>query len=327
MKLHIVSETWPIAGDFRIARGTKREAATVLVTVEANGARGRGECVPYARYGETVQSVTDDLRGMAQSLKNGMTREDLQSEMQAGAARNALDCALIDWEAKSTHTPAHVLLGLPEPAPMRSTFTLSLDAPEAMAEAARAAVLRGHTLLKLKIAGEGDLERVRFVREAAPGVQLIADANEGWSFRDLQQLTPELARLGVALLEQPLAEADEAALDDFKSPLPFCADESCHTRADLPRLVSRYSHINIKLDKTGGLTEAVLLAREAQSLGLRLMVGCMVATSLSMAPAALLGPLCDYVDLDGPLLLSRDRVPGLKYEADQVYPATPELWG
>ena len=324
--LAIRCETWPIKGTFRIARGAKTAVEIVVVEISDGTATGRGECVPYPRYGETTAGVMAEIESLRAAIDGGLSRLELQERLKAGAARNALDCALLDWEAKSKRKSASALLGLPLPIPVRTAVTLSLDTPEAMAKAAKA-VSGSFGLMKLKIAGEGDLERVAAVREAAPRARLIADANEGWSRDDLHRLTPKLAALGVALIEQPLKAGDDAALLSFESPVPLCADESCHTRADLKRLVGRYSHINIKLDKAGGATEAVALAREALASGLKLMVGCMVSTSLSIAPAMLLAPLAEFVDLDGPLLLERDRVPGLNYLGDQLFPPAGDLWG
>lgn len=320
-------ERWPIRGGFRIARGEKREADVLVVEIAHGDHVGRGESVPYARYGETHDSVVADITPVVDHIADGMSRTELQDAMPPGAARNALDCALIDLEAKQSQTPAYALLGLAQPKPLTTTFTLSLDRPEIMAEAASAALKRGHRLLKLKVSGAGDLERVRAVRAQAPQAQLIVDANEGWSFEDLKVLAPELVGLGVTLIEQPLSAKNDEILQDFVSEVPLCADESCHTRADLPRLKARYQYINVKLDKAGGLTEALALARAANELGLSLMVGCMVSTSLAMAPAMLLGALAEYVDLDGPLLLERDRKPGLNYEGDVIYPSPTTLWG
>ena len=324
--LAVRSETWPIKGTFRIARGAKTAADVVVVEVSDGTAAGRGECVPYPRYGETTAGVIADIETLRAEIERGLSRVELQTRLKAGAARNALDCALLDWEAKSKRQSASALLRLPPPVPVRTAVTLSLDTPEAMAKAARA-VSGSFGLIKLKIAGEGDLERVAAVREAAPQARLIADANEGWSRDDLHRLTPKLAALDVALIEQPLRAGDDDALLSFDSPIPLCADESCHIRADLKRLIGRYSHINIKLDKAGGLTEAVALAQEAIASGLKLMVGCMVSTSLSIAPAMLLAPWAEFVDLDGPLLLERDRIPGLNYLGDQVFPPAGDLWG
>jgi len=326
-RLNVDIQSWPIRGEFRIARGAKTEALVVVAQISEDGATGRGECVPYPRYGESVERVAAEIQSAASDIENGLTPELLQQRMPAGAARNALDCALIDLEAKRSGRRAFELLNLPAPSPVQTAFTLSLDSPEAMGAAAAAAAVRGYGLLKLKIAGADDLARIEAVRKNAPLARLILDANEGWSEDDLAAFSPALARLGVALVEQPLKADADNLLARFQSPVPLCADESCHTRADLPRIIGRYSHINIKLDKAGGLTEALALAREAAAAGLRLMGGCMVSTSLSMAPASLLAGMADFVDLDGPLLLARDRTPAIRYEADRLYPPEPDLWG
>ena len=326
-RLNLDIESWPIRGEFRIARGAKTEALVIVAQISENGATGRGECVPYPRYGETVERVAVEIQSLRSDIENGLTRQALQQRLPAGAARNALDCALIDLEAKHSGRRAFEMLNLPAPRPVQTAFTLSLDTPEAMGAAAAEATARGYGLLKLKIAGADDLARVEAVRRNAPRARLIVDANEGWSENDLVAFSPVLARLGVALIEQPLKVHGDDVLAGFTSPVPLCADESCHTRADLPRITGRYSHINIKLDKAGGLTEALALAREATALGLRLMVGCMVSTSLSMAPASLLAGMAEFVDLDGPLLLARDRNPALRYQADRLYPPDADLWG
>jgi L-alanine-DL-glutamate epimerase-like enolase superfamily enzyme len=326
-RLAVAAESWPIKGAFRIARGAKTQAQVVVATISDGPFAGRGECVPYARYGETVQSVLAQIETIRPALEAGLTRETLQQILPAGAARNAVDCALIDLEAKNSGRRAFELLGLAAPVPVRTAYTLSLDEPEAMAKAAGQAAAEGYQLLKLKIAGAGDLARVEAVRAAAPSARLIVDANEGWTPDDLVSLTPMLRRLGVALIEQPLKADDDSVLLGFQTPVPLCADESCHTRADLPRITGRYSHINVKLDKTGGLTEAVGLVREARAQGLGLMIGCMVATSLAMAPASLLAGSAEFVDLDGPLLLAGDRTPAMRYERDLLHPPPPDLWG
>jgi L-alanine-DL-glutamate epimerase-like enolase superfamily enzyme len=326
-RLRVDIQSWPIRGEFRIARGAKTEAQVIVAQITENGATGYGECVPYPRYGETVERVAAEIQSLCAEIENGLTREALQQRMRAGAARNALDCALIDLEAKQSGRPVFELLNLSAPRPVQTAFTLSLHSPEAMGATAAEAAARGYGLLKLKIAGGDDLARVEAVRRNAPAARLIVDANEGWSRDELVVLSPALARLGVALIEQPLKAEEDEVLAGFESPVPLCADESCHTRADLPPIVGRYSHINIKLDKAGGLTEALALAREATALGLHLMVGCMVSTSLSMAPASLLAGMAEFVDLDGPLLLARDRIPAIRYEADRLYPADPQLWG
>jgi L-alanine-DL-glutamate epimerase-like enolase superfamily enzyme len=324
--LLVRSETWPIRGTFRISRGAKAAADVVVVELTKGRVTGRGECVPYPRYGETPASVVAEIEGVRTEVLAGLSRDDLQHRLRPGAARNALDCALLDWDAKANGASVATLLGLPTAEPVRTAITISLDTPEIMARTAAEAA-RSFGLVKLKITGAGDFEQVAAVRRAAPSARLIVDANEGWSLDDLHRLTPELARLGVALIEQPLKADEDEALLGFDSPIPLCADESCHTRADLPRLVERYAFVNVKLDKAGGLTEAAALARAAKAAGLRLMIGCMVSTSLSIAPAMLLTPLAELVDLDGPLLLAHDRTPALHYRGDTLFPPSTDLWG
>lgn len=326
-KLSVASQSWPLKQTFRIARGAKNEAVVVVATIEEGDRSGRGECVPYARYGETVASVVGLIQKARRRIEGGISRQDLQTLLPAGAARNALDCAMVDLEAKKSTRPAYELLGLPAPGPVRTAFTISVDEPEAMAKAAAEAAARGYRLLKLKVAGGQDISRVEAIRRAAPEARLIVDANEGWTPEEYDVLAPGLAGLGVALIEQPLKAEEDGYLAWAEAPVPVCADESCHTRADLPRIHRRYSHVNVKLDKAGGLTEAVALAREAAAMGLKLMVGCMVSTSLAMAPATLLATNAEFVDLDGPLLLARDRESGLQYDADVLHPAPRELWG
>jgi L-alanine-DL-glutamate epimerase-like enolase superfamily enzyme len=315
-------ETWPIAGEFTISRGAKREATVVVAKVSDGRVVGRGECVPYARYGETVEGVHDAILGQRGALRD---RADLIRQLPAGAARNALDCALWDWEAKRTGTTAADLAGLGPLRPRTTAFTISLDAPEAMAGKAAAAA-RTMPLLKLKLGGAGDAARLRAVRAACPNVRLIADANEAWTEELLPSLMAAAAETGVELIEQPLPAGCDAALAG-PCPVPVCADESLHDRAGLEALAGRYDAVNIKLDKAGGLTEALALAAAARSRGLRILVGCMVSTSLAMAPAMLLAQSADWVDLDGPLLLARDRAPQLRYEDARVYPPEPSLWG
>jgi L-alanine-DL-glutamate epimerase-like enolase superfamily enzyme len=322
IRIETRAEAWPIRGRFTISRGVKTEAEVVLVEARAEGLRGRGECVPYPRYGETVAEVVGAIQGLE---VEGLTRAKLQSLLQAGAARNAVDCALWDLEAKRTRQPAWRLAGLAAPAPVLTAYTLSLDTPEKMGAAAKENALR--PLLKLKLSGAGDLERVRAVRANAPNAALIVDANEGWTVEDYRGLVPKLAGLDVALIEQPFPAGKDAPLAELPRPVPVCADESCHTSDDLARLVGAYDAVNIKLDKAGGLTEALALRRAAEAMGLRIMVGCMVATSLAMAPALLLAQGADWVDLDGPLLLAEDRTPGLVYRGSTVDPPQPALWG
>jgi L-alanine-DL-glutamate epimerase-like enolase superfamily enzyme len=323
--LTIRTERWPIAGSFTIARGAKTEAAVVVVEIADGAITGRGECVPYARYGETIEGVTAALEAMRSALGGGLDRQALQAAMPAGAARNALDCAFWDLEAKANAQAVHLLAGLPAPGPLVTAYSISLGTPEAMAAAAVKASSR--KLLKVKLGGDGDPERIRAVRKAAPNSELIVDANEAWHPDNLAANLTACAEVGVTLVEQPLPAGNDAALAAIKRPIPVCADESVHDRASLPSLVGKYDAVNIKLDKTGGLTEALEMARDAERLGFSLMVGCMVATSLSMAPAMLLAQRARVVDLDGPLLLARDREHGLRYEDSLVYPAAAGLWG
>ncbi|MFG1417542.1 N-acetyl-D-Glu racemase DgcA [Xanthobacter sp. V0B-10] len=322
--LSVTVERFPINGTFTIARGSKTEAVVVVARIEDRGAAGRGECVPYARYGETVEDVAAAISALGPDIAAGLDRAGLQGRLPAGAARNALDCAFWDLEAKRSGVRAAIAAGLPALRPLETAFTLSLDSPEAMAQAAARA---GRPLLKLKLGAPGDPERLAAVRAAAPGARLIVDANEGWDEAALPGLLAACAAVGVELVEQPLPAADDGALARLPHPVPICADESTHARAGLAELRGRYDAVNIKLDKTGGLTEALAMAEEAERLGFELMVGCMLASSLAMAPALLVAQRARVVDLDGPLLLARDRVPGLRYEGATVYPPPPELWG
>ncbi len=331
MKLHAEAQSWPIRGGFRIARGAKRTAETVVARIEGDAGAGWGESVPYARYGETVDSALAQLHALAGGAIPD--RAALQSAMPPGAARAALDCALWDYEAKTSwQSVAEGLMALtraaPRPGPLTTAFTISLDSPEAMARAAASAADR--KLLKLKLGqAADDLARVQAVRGARPDARLIADANEGWDIAALEALAGPLAALGVALIEQPLPAGADAALAERSWPVLLCADESVHTRAELDALPAAYGAINIKIDKAGGLTEAALLAAAARARGLQIMVGCMVATSLSMAPAALLASAvgAEFVDLDGPLLLEQDREHGILYRGAEMAPPSPLLWG
>lgn len=323
--LSLRHESWPIRGTFTISRGSKTSAEVVVVSLERDGCTGRGECVPYARYGETIDSVMEQVAGLRGELEKDIDRDALQQALPAGAARNALDCALWDLEAKATGRSVADLAGVPAPAAVTTAYTLSVDTPERMREAARAQ--RSAPLLKLKLAGEGDMERVEAVRRGAPDARIIVDANEGWSIEEYVAYAPSLHRLGVAMIEQPFpADADEA-LQALSRPVPVCADESCHDRHSLAALTGRYDMVNIKLDKTGGLTEALALKLAAAEQGFEIMVGCMLATSLAMAPALYLCRDAAVVDLDGPLLLQRDRPEGLRIEASTIHPPQPGLWG
>ncbi|GJE03935.1 L-Ala-D/L-Glu epimerase [Methylobacterium isbiliense] len=325
MRLDVAVERWPIAGRFTIARGSRTEAVVVVARITDGRVTGQGECVPYARYGETVEGVRDLIAAQGEAIAAGAGQQDLLARMKAGAARNALDCALWDFEAKTRGVRAHDLAGLPAPAPATTAYTLSLGTPEEMEAAARAAAHR--PLLKVKLGGAGDPARIAAVRRGAPDSRLIVDANEAWRPDTLQANLAACAAAGVGLIEQPLPAGDDAPLEDIARTIPLCADESLHDRAGLDVLAGRYDAINIKLDKAGGLTEALLLARAARERGLSIMVGCMVGTSLAMAPAMLLSGFADYVDLDGPLLLARDREPGLRFEGSIVHPPEPALWG
>ena len=325
-RLTVSIERFPIAGRFTIARGSRTEALVVTAAIQDGAALGRGECVPYARYGETPDGVVEAIESVRPQVEAGLDREGLQAALPPGAARNALDCALWDLDAKRSGVPAHVSAGIDRLRPMTTAYTISLDAPDAMAEAAARASER--PILKIKLgAPEGDLDRIRAVRSAAPDATLLADANEGWTDRNLAAHLEACARAGFALIEQPLPADRDEALASAPRVVPICADESLHDRAGLGRLVGRYDAINIKLDKAGGLTEALALAAAAEERGLALMVGCMVGTSLAMAPAMLLAPRARFVDLDGPLLLARDRDEGLVYDGSVVQPPSPALWG
>ncbi|SMF95301.1 L-alanine-DL-glutamate epimerase [Methylomagnum ishizawai] len=324
-QITIQRETWPLRGVFRIARGGNSEITVVVVEIREGAVRGRGECRPYPRYGETPAAVIGAITALVPALAAGLEREELLTRIPPGAARNAIDCALWDLAAQRAGQPVWRLAGLPPPAPLTTAYTLSVDTPEQVAATARAQAAR--PLLKLKLAGGDDLERVAAVRTHAPAARLIVDANEAWTLADYHRFMPELARLGVELVEQPFPAGADAALADLPRPVPVCADESCHDSASLAQLRGRYDVLNIKLDKTGGLTEALGMQALARAEGFKIMVGCMVATSLAMAPALLLAQGADYVDLDGPLLLAKDREPGLRYEGSRVFPAEAAVWG
>jgi L-alanine-DL-glutamate epimerase-like enolase superfamily enzyme len=325
LALSVRVERWPIAGSFVISRGAKSEAVVVVAELSRGDHRGRGECVPYARYGETVADVAEAIRAMATELARGLDRTGLQSAMPPGAARNALDCAFWDLEAKCAGRPVHELLGQAPPKPLITAYTISLGTPQEMAQ--RAAKASGLPLLKIKLGAAGDPARIAAVRHAAPRARLIVDANEGWTPDDLEQNLAACAEAGVTLVEQPLPADRDQALTRATRPIAVCADESAHARSSLPGLVGKYDAVNIKLDKAGGLTEALAMAEEAERLGLTLMVGCMVSTSLAMAPALLLAQRAAVADVDGPLLLARDRPDGLRYEGSLVHPPARALWG
>ncbi|MCV6592635.1 MAG: dipeptide epimerase [Silicimonas sp.] len=317
MKITATPESFRLAETFTISRGS-RDAAHVL-TVRVG--EGWGECVPYARYGETMESVAAEVMGLPEDV----TRAALQDLLEPGAARNAVDCALWDLEAKRAGKRVWEMLDLPAPGPEITAFTLSLGTPEAMEAAAAKHAHR--PLLKIKLGGEGDMARLEAVRRGAPDAPIIVDANEGWSAEVYSELAPHLLRLGVKMVEQPLPAGEDGMLAEIDRPLPVCADESCHDRASLPGLKGKYDMVNIKLDKTGGLTEALALREAALAEGYEVMVGCMVGTSLAMAPAVLVAQGAAVVDLDGPLLLAEDRDHALEFGPDGVHPPARELWG
>ena len=324
-ELTVARESFQLKETFTISRGSRTAAEVVRVTLSRNGKLGQGEGVPYKRYDETVEGVIAAIESLREPLAAGLDRAALQEALPPGSARNALDCAFWDLEAKEAGVRAWELAGLPAPGSLTTAFTLSLASPKAMGEAARRNAARA--LLKLKLAGPEDLDRVRAVHANAPNSHLIVDANEGWTPSLYQALAPELQALGVAMIEQPMPAAEDAALLEVQRTVPVCADESCHDRKSLAELEGKYDLVNIKLDKTGGLTEALALREEARARGFGVMVGCMVGTSLAMAPAVLVAQGAEFVDLDGPLLMAEDRSPGLAYHGSEVEPPVAALWG
>jgi L-alanine-DL-glutamate epimerase-like enolase superfamily enzyme len=324
MELSVRIERWPIAGAFAISRGRKTEAVVVVAELNDGIHCGRGESVPYARYGETPDGIVANIEALRPALRQGLDRKALQTVLGPGAARNALDCAYWDVNAHRAGCRVHELAGLGAPKPLTTAYTISLGSPSEMAGAAERAAWR--PLLKIKLGGGDDRERIAAVRRAAPRAELIVDANEGWNADNVAENLAACADAGATLIEQPLPEGADEALARGR-PIPVCADESVHDRASLDRLAGKYDAVNIKLDKTGGLTEALALAAEAEQKGFTIMVGCMVATSLAMAPALLVAQRARFVDLDGPLLLAKDRGDGLRYDGSLVYPSEPALWG
>lgn len=324
-KLSIAVERFPIAGTFTISRGSKTEAVVVVATIGEGAVSGRGEGVPYAHYGESVDSVVAQIESARQFIEDGGDRFALRGQMPPGAARNALDCALIDLEAKATGRGVAHLLGLPPLEPINTAFTISLDSVEAMAAAAKSACDR--PMLKVKLGKDGGRERLVAIRRAAPRSRIIVDANEGWTPEMFPEMMEACIELGVSMIEQPLPAGADDYLDEAKRPVAVCADESAHTTADIKRLVGRYDAVNIKLDKTGGLTEALEMIAAAEEEGLVVMIGCMVSSSLAMAPAFVAAQRAQYADIDGPLLLARDRIPGLMFSGTIVHPPYPDLWG
>ncbi len=325
MRVTATIERFPILGSFVISRGAKTEAAVIMAAIEDAGFRGRGEAVPYARYGESLERSLAQIESVRAAIEAGAGRAVLKTLLPPGAARNAIDCALWDLEAKKSGIPVHVLAGVPAPQPVTTAFTISIGTPDEMAKAAAKAAAR--PLLKIKLAGEGDAKRLAAVHSAAPDASLIVDANEAWAETNLERNLEACAKHGVLLVEQPLPAGGDALLAKVPHIVPICADESVHDCSALEALRERYDVINIKLDKTGGLTEALALADEAEALGFDLVIGSMVATSLSMAPALLLASRARFVDLDGPLLLARDRPDGIRYEGSIMHPPARALWG
>jgi L-alanine-DL-glutamate epimerase-like enolase superfamily enzyme len=324
LALAVAIERFPIAGAFTIARGSRTEAVVVIVTVTGGGVTGRGEAVPYARYGETVEGVAEAIRAQAARLSEGGPLPALTADLK-GAAANALDAALWDHAAKASGQRVWHLAGVAAPEPVTTCYTLSLGDPASMEAAARAAAHR--PLLKVKLGGEGDPDRLRAVRMGAPDARIVVDANEAWTEHSLEAHIAACVAARVALIEQPLPAAQDAPLEGLKRAIPICADESFHGLDSLAAVAARYDAINIKLDKTGGLTPALAVAAAARARAMPVMVGCMLGTSLAMAPALLIAAGAAFVDLDGPLLLARDRAPGLRFEGSTIHPFGPELWG
>ena len=325
VQLTVRIERWPVAGTFVISRGSRTVAELVVAELRDGALIGRGEGTPIARYGQTVEGEAATLEAIAAAVAGGLDRIRLQSALPAGPARNALDCAFWDLDAKRAGKSVHELAGLPMLKPMTTALTISLGTPESMADAVRKVAHR--KLLKIKLGGDGDAARIAAVRAAAPDAELIADANEGWTDNNLADNLRACADAGVTLVEQPLPAAKDDALASIRRPIIVCADESIHERSSLAPLAGKYDAVNIKLDKTGGLTEALALAADAERAGLAVMVGCMVSTSLAMAPSLLVAQRARFVDLDGPLLLAKDRDGGLRYDGSEVYPPDAAFWG
>lgn len=323
--LQVTKESWPIAGSFRISREERKVAEVLVLTLSDGRHTGRAECVPYRHYGETPDKVMEQLSAFAERLNKGGQEEAQRARSLGVSARNALDCALWDLAAKRKGTPVWSLLRLPQPEARRCTHTISLNTPEVMA--ARAVLLAHLPLLKVKLGGPDDAEAIAAVREAAPHSTLIVDANEGWAAATIEEHFAACHAAGVALIEQPLPAGKDRLLEHIPHPVPLCADESFHSLSDLEQAGRRYEAVNIKLEKTGGLSHAVTCLLEARTQGLQVMVGCMLGTSLAMAPAWLLAAAADYVDLDGPVLLQEDRAGGFRYEEGIMHPAAAGFWG
>jgi L-alanine-DL-glutamate epimerase-like enolase superfamily enzyme len=321
MRITVSHDRFRLAQPFTISRGSRTEAQVLTVTAARGDLAGRGECVPYARSGETVAGVAEQIAGLPEDFD----RTAVQHLLPPGAARNAVDCALWDLAARAAGRRVWQLAGVAEPRPLVTAYTLSLDTPEAMRAAAAAQA--GRPVLKIKLGTPDDMPRLEAVRAGAPRARIIVDANEGWTPAVYAELAPHLVRLGVALVEQPLPAADDGMLSEIARPVPVCADESCRDRSSLGALRGRYDLVNVKLDKAGGLTEALALRDAARAAGFGVMVGCMVGSSLAMAPAVLVAQGADWVDLDAPLLLAEDRAHPLRYSGSRLEPPEPALWG
>jgi len=324
-KLSARPEIWPLKEPFQISRGIRTETRVVKAELNHCGVSGYGEAVPYARYGETTASVITQIEDITASVEEGISPEELQAILPAGAARNAVDCALWDMMSRWKKVPVWQLLHLPRPAPMETAVTISIGSVDNMAK--KALIYKDFPLLKIKLDRENIREKITAIRTQAPKPRIILDPNESWVIEDLVELDDFLHDNNISLLEQPLAAGQDDALEDFSGKIPVCADESCHTRQDLEGLTGKYQVVNIKLDKTGGLTEAVKLKQQAEAMGFQIMIGCMVATSLAMAPAMLLASGAAFIDLDGPLLIKEDRQHGLEIIQGRITAPSPELWG
>ena len=326
MSIHSYSESWPIKGSFTISRGSKTQAEVVVVEIYENGKlMGRGEGVPYPRYGESVNDCLASIKEASTSLGQEPNRQKLIELLPAGAARNALDCALWDYEAKKHGKPVWEIAGLSPPKKVSTAFTISIDKAESMSQKVKS--LRDWNLFKLKLKGTDDLSRVEAVRSAAPKARIIVDANEAWDASQLAYFLPELKKLGVELVEQPLPSDADEPLNECERLVPICADESCHTLSDINNCLGKYDYVNIKLDKAGGLTHALSMLKAAKNAQLGIMLGCMVCTSLSIAPALLLAGQAQIIDLDGPLLLAKDHQGGIQQEGNQITMPKGNFWG
>lgn len=325
MHIRIHQVDWDLTSTFKISYRARTQARTVLVEVSDGELKGRGEALGVSYHGETAESIVRQLQSVVEEIERGISREDAQSLLPPGGARNALDCALWDLAAKRARRRAWTLAGIPRVRSLITDYTLSLDTPENMGQASGS--LQQYPVLKIKLCGDKDVDRVAAVRAARPDVQLIVDANQAWSVRQLHAFAPALRELGVKLIEQPLAAEKDWMLIDYDSPVPLCADESCQTSESLPDLIGKYEYINIKLDKTGGLTEALRLVQAARAMGFKLMVGCMGGSSISMAPAFIVGQWCEFADLDGPLWSKEDVPYGIRYDGGRMSQPAVELWG